>query len=119
MVTKASPTPNEEKIPARICSCGNSNDLTASLPGFLIGDDNDSTGFSDSLLSESSNGDEDSFNPSGQETKPPAGESKTGHAGRAPSPPVLGVDLWDVCKRTANKLVISWPNAVAETTTSR
>lgn len=96
-----------------------SNDLTASLPGFLIGDDNDSTGFSDSLLSESSNGDEDSFNPSGQETKPPAGGSETRHAGGAPSPAVLGVDLQDMCKHTANKLVIPWPNAVAETTTSR
>lgn len=35
------------------------------------------------------------------------------------SPPVLSVDLQDVCKRAVNKLVIPWPIAVAETTTSR
>ena len=57
--------------------------------------------------------------PSGQAIKPPAGESETGHAGGAPSPPVPGVNLHDVCKRSANKLVIPWPNVLAATTTSR
>ncbi|KAK6302052.1 hypothetical protein J4Q44_G00281050 [Coregonus suidteri] len=95
-----------------------SNNLAAVMPGILIGDDNDSNGLSNSFLSESSDGDDDSFIPSGQASKPPAGESETGEPDGAPSPPALGVDLQDACKPAVDKLVIPWPNAVGETTTS-
>lgn len=84
-----------------------SNDLAASLPGFLISDDNDSMGLS---------------------CKPPFGiirwRQRLLHPLRPPSllpgnpKPSLGVDLQDVCKRTADKLLIPLPNTVAETTTS-
>jgi hypothetical protein len=67
-----------------------SNDLMTRLLGILSGD-NDCTGFSDSLLSESSEEDEDSFIPSGQATKPPAG-----HAG-----------VW-ICRTCVNSLQINW-----------
>lgn len=72
-----------------------SNDLAASLPGFLTSDDNDSMGLS---------------------RQPPFGiirwRKQLLHPLRPPSPLpgnpklALGVDLQDVCKCTADKLLI-------------
>ncbi|KAK7139774.1 hypothetical protein R3I94_012421 [Phoxinus phoxinus] len=101
-------------------------DVCMPLPGVLSTDEEEDAldleeeGQSDFLLSDEEEDFEDSpFLPPAHPAQLLAAAGSTEEAGGAPSPPLLSVDLQDVCKRAAGKLNIPWPTVVAETAKSR
>ncbi|KAI7808150.1 hypothetical protein IRJ41_018123 [Triplophysa rosa] len=76
-------------------------------------------GQSEFLLSDEEDYEDSFFLPPSQSAQPLAAAGSTEGAGEAPSSPLLGVDLQDVCKCAAEKLNIPWPTVVAETAKSQ